>query len=131
MDMMRAFRAESPVREVYEIDDEQHWHALLDNMMAGAGAVFLEPGKGLLLCMVLPSVWTPKVLALHELAWYVKPEHRGGTTGHRLFREYVRYGKELKAMGRIRYFTVTKMVSSPALKFEKHGFRKVDENWIQ
>lgn len=129
--MMRQFRAESPIQDIYDVEDEQYWNVLLDNVLAGAGAVFLDEGKGLLLCMVLPSVWTPKVLALHELAWYVKPQFRGGTTGHRLFRAYVEYGKGLKEQGRIRYFTVTKMVSSPDLKFEKHGFRKVDENWIQ
>ncbi len=129
--MMRAFRDESPVAQIYGDIDERYFDSMLDGIFAGQGAVFFEEGKGFLMCAVLPSVWSPEVLALHELAWYVTPEHRGGLTGYRLFRAYLEYGNELKAQGRIRYFTVSKMASSPDLKFEKHGFRKVDENWVQ
>ena len=129
-DLMKQFRAESPVRDVYG-EDEEHFMQLLNNIFAGQGTIFLAQGKGLLMSIVLSSIWSNKVRALHELAWYVKPEFRNGTVGPRLFKAYVQHGKQLKADGRIRYFTVSKMVSSPKLKFEKHGFRKIDENWIQ
>lgn len=129
--LMKLFREESPVKEFYLDDDEQYWEAFLDNILVGAGAVFLEEGKGLLLCAVLPSVWSSKVLALHELAWYVVKEHRGGTTGYKLFKAYLEYAKTMKESGRVKYFTVSKMVSSPNIDYARFGFRKVDENWIQ
>lgn len=129
-DMMRAFRAESPVADIYG-EDEEHFVQLLNNMIAGQGAVFYAPDKGFLLSMILPSIWSPNVRALHELAWYVLPEHRGGTTGYRLFKAYIQHGQQLKAQGRVKYFTVSKMVTSPDLKYGQFGFRKVDENWIQ
>lgn len=129
--LMKLFREESPVKEVYAEDDEEHWHRLLDNIFAGAGAIFIEEGKGLLLCMVLPSVWSSKVLALHELAWFVSKEFRGGTTGYKLLKAYLQYAKQMKESGRIKYFTVSKMVSSPDIDYARFGFRKVDENWVQ
>jgi hypothetical protein len=128
---MKCFRDESPVQEIYSDDDESHWNLMLDNIFAGAGEVFLEDKKGLLIAATLPSIWGSKVLALHELAWYVKPEFRGGTTGYKLLKCYLEYAKELKQTGRIKYFTVSKMVSSPDIDYSRFGFRKVDENWVQ
>jgi len=93
--------------------------------------VFLEEGKGLLMAMVLPTIWCNKTFAMHELAWYVRPQHRDTTTGFRLFAAYLAYAKQLKEQGRIKYFTITKLDTSPAMKYEKYGFRKKDENWIQ
>jgi len=129
--LMKDFRSESPIAHVYGEDDEAYWVQLLSNIFAGQGAIFYAEGKGLLMSMILPSVWSPKVLALHEMAWYVRPDFRNGTIGYRLFKEYVEFGKALKDQGRIKYFTVSKMISSPALKYDKYGFRKIDENWIQ
>jgi hypothetical protein len=44
---------------------------------------------------------------------------------------YLEYANELKNSGRIKYFTLSKIANSPNLKYEKLGFRKIDENWIQ
>jgi hypothetical protein len=48
-----------------------------------------------------------------------------------LLKAYVDYGKELKAQGRIQIFSIGKMVSSPDIKYDKFGFNKLDEIWIQ
>jgi len=130
-DMMRAFRDESPIAQIYGDVDERYFASMLDGIFAGQGAVFFEQGKGFLMCAVLPSVWSPEILALHELAWYVRPDYRKGTTGYRLFQAYIEYGNELKKNGRIKYYTMTKLDVSPALDYSKYGFRKKDENWIQ
>lgn len=130
IDMMRRFRDESPVRDIYQEDDPDYWRKLLAGIFAGAGVIFIAEGQGLLMAAIVPSFWSSKVLSLHEAAWYVLPEHRGGSVGFRLFRAYVEYGKALKAEGKIRFFTIGKMSSSPDLKFGKYGFRPIDETWI-
>lgn len=129
--MMKEFRAEADFPELMGVENEEYWNALLDNVFAGQGVVFLEEGKGLLMAMVLPTIWCNKTFAMHELAWYVRPQHRVTTTGFRLFAAYLAYAKQLKEQGRIKYFTITKLDTSPGLKYEKYGFRKKDENWIQ
>lgn len=131
IEMMKSFRAESPIADLYGEDNPEYWNDLLNKIFAGQGAVFLEEDKGLLLCFILPSIWNPKVLGLHELAWYVRPKFRGGFTGFRLLKAYLNYAKYWKEAGRIQYFTVSKMVSSPDIDYTKYGFRKIDENWIQ
>jgi GNAT superfamily N-acetyltransferase len=127
--MMREFHAEADLPEVPQ--NEEYFNVLLDSIFAGQGIVFLEEGKGLLMAMVLPTIWCNKTFAMHELAWYVRPEQRNTTIGFRLFASYLAYGRQLKEQGRIKYFTMSKLDVSQNLKYEKYGFRKKDENWIQ
>jgi GNAT superfamily N-acetyltransferase len=131
IEMMKQFRAEADFPELLKVDNEEHWNTMLDGIFAGQGVVFLEEGKGLLMAIVLPTIWCNKTFAMHELAWYVCPEERNTTIGFRLFAAYLEYGKQLKEQGRIAYFTITKIDTSPNFKYEKYGFRKKDENWIQ
>lgn len=131
IDMMKRFRDSADFIEVLAEDNVEYWYRLLDRIFAGAGKVFYAENKGLLMCMILPTVWDEKMFALHELAWYVRPEYRQGSTGYRLFEAYIQYGKQLKAQGRIKYFTMTKLDVSPNLDYGRFGFRKKDENWIQ
>lgn len=129
--LLRQFAEESPFDWCHDYQDMEHIDAMLTRIMAGQGAIFLEEGKGFLMAMVMPNIWTSKVLMLHELAWYVKPEHRGGTTGLRLLKAYIEFGKQLKAQGRVKAFSLSKMPSSPKMKYEKYGFKQHDENWFQ
>ena len=131
IEMMKLFRDEADFLELKKINNEPYWNQLLDNIFAGQGVVFLEEGKGLIMGLVMPTIWCNKTYAMHELAWYVKPEQRNTTIGYRLFITYLNYAKKLKQENRIKYFTITKLDVSPNLKYEKYGFRKKDENWIQ
>ena len=127
-EMMRLFRLEADLPEYQDVENIDH---LLVPIFAGQGVIFIEEGKGLLMAIIAPTLWSDKNLVMYELAWYVKPEHRNTTTGYRLFVSYLNYGKKLQAEGRIKFFTVSKMNTSPDLKYEKFGFRFKDENWIQ
>lgn len=131
IELMKEFRASADFIEILADDNVAYWHQLLDMIFAGAGKIFYAENKGLLMCIILPTVWDNKIFALHELAWYVRPEHRQGTAGYRLFQAYIEYGNELKKSGRIKYYTMTKLDVSPDLDYSKYGFRKKDENWIQ
>jgi len=129
--LLRQFRLESPAKELHSDENEEYVLRLLDSIFAGQGACFINNDAGLLLCVVVPSIWNDKIFALHELAWYVRPEFRCGTTGFRLLKAYIDYAKDLKQQGRIKYFTLSKLTSTPNLNYAKYGFEKSDENWIQ
>jgi GNAT superfamily N-acetyltransferase len=131
IEMMKLFRAESDIQQFQDIDNEPYWNRLLDNILAGAGVVFIEEGKGLIMALITHTAWCDKTYQMYELAWYVKPEFRNTTIGYRLLKTYVDYGKQLKAEGRIKLFSIAKMVTSPDIKYNKFGFNKLDENWIQ
>ena len=131
IEIMKLFRAESNIVQYQSLDNEPYWNRLLDTILAGAGVVFIEDGVGLIMALITPTVWCDKTFYMQELAWYVKPEHRNGTVGYRLLKKYIEYGKELKNQERIAMFAIAKMVTSPDVKYQKFGFTKLDENWIQ
>jgi GNAT superfamily N-acetyltransferase len=131
IEMMKLFRAESKIEQFQDLDNEPYWNRLLDNILAGMGIIYIEDGKGLIMALISHTAWCDKTLQMYELAWYVKPEFRGGTIGYRLLKTYVDYGKQLKEQGRIKIFSIAKMVTSPNVKYDKFGFSKLDENWIQ
>jgi hypothetical protein len=129
--MMQLFRAESHIEQYKDLDNVEYWNRLLDSILSGQGIIYIEDGVGLIMGVVMPTIWCDKTLVLNELAWYVKPEHRNTTVGYRLLKAYVDYGKQLKQEGRIKMFTIAKMVTSPDLKYGRFGFSKLDEIWIQ
>lgn len=129
--LMLEFKNESDIQELREINNPEYWDRLLNTILAGAGIIFIEPGKGLIMGLISHSAWCDKTLQLYELAWYVKPEYRNTSLGYRLLKSYVDYGNELKQSGRIKFFTIAKMVTSPDIKYDRFGFKKLDENWIQ
>ena len=131
IEMMKLFRAESNIQQYQNLDNEPYWNRLLDTILAGAGIIFIEDDVGLIMALISPSIWCDKTLYMQELAWYVKPAQRNTSTGYRLLKKYIEHGKELKEQGRISMFAIAKMVTSPDIKYEKFGFAKLDENWIQ
>ena len=131
IELMKLFRAEANIKQYHGLDNEPYWNKLLDTILAGAGIIYIEDGVGLIMAIITPTIWCDKTLYMQELAWYVKPEERNTSIGYRLLKKYIDYGKELKAQGRISMFAIAKMVTSPDVKYEKFGFKKLDENWIQ
>jgi len=131
VEMMTGFQRESNIPELRELHNPAHWDRLLATIFAGAGVIFIEQGKGLIMGIIAPNIWCDKTLQLYELAWYVKPEYRNTSVGYKLLKRYIDYGNDLKQSGRIKFFTIGKMPSSPDLKYERFGFKKLDENWIQ
>lgn len=131
IELMQCFRKESDIEGYRNLDNPEYWNRLLDTIFAGAGVVFYEEGKGLLMAMVIPSLWCNKTFFMQELAWYVKPEYRNTTVGYKLLKQYIEHGKKLKEDGRIVMFNIGKMVTSPDVDYGRFGFKKLEETWIQ
>jgi GNAT superfamily N-acetyltransferase len=131
IEMMQLFRAEADIEQYRHLDNVVYWNKLLDSILAGQGVIFLEEGKGLIMALISHTAWCDRTFQMYELAWYVKPEYRNTTVGYRLLKEYIDYGKQLKKQGRIKLFSIAKMISSPNIKYDKFGFNKLDETWIQ
>jgi hypothetical protein len=131
IEMMQLFRAEADIEQYRHLDNVVYWNKLLDSILAGQGVIFLEEGKGLIMALISHTAWCDRTFQMYELAWYVKPEYRNTTVGYRLLKEYIDYGKQLKEQGRIKLFSIAKMISSPNIKYDKFGFNKLDETWIQ
>jgi len=131
MDLMRMFRDESPIQQYKDLNNVEYISRLLDNLIAGQGVIYIEENVGMIIGVIQPTIWCDKTFALYELAWYVKPENRNTSVGYRLLSAYVLHAKKLKDEGRIKLFTMNKMITSPDIKYEKFGFTKIEEGWLQ
>jgi GNAT superfamily N-acetyltransferase len=129
--MLKMFRDESPIQQYKELNNYDYIYSLIDDLIAGKGIIFLEDNIGFIMAIITPTIWCDKTYAMYELAWYVKPEYRHKTVSYKLLKSYIDYAKELKEQGRIKLFTVTKMVTSPDLDYSRFGFKKIEENWMQ
>jgi hypothetical protein len=134
IDLIRLIRNESEIQE-FQFENETQWNILLDTILAGAGVIYVDDKNkvitGLIMGLITPSIWCNNSLILHEVMWFVKKEYRNLTIGYRLFNAYIKYGKKLKNEKRIKYFVIGKLPTSPNIKYEKYGFKKTDESYIQ
>ena len=130
-EMMRMFRDESPIEQYKDIDNPEYFNQLVNTILSGQGVIFIEDNIGFIMGLIIPTIWCNKTFAMYELAWYVKPEYRHKTVGYKLLKAYINYAKQLKEQGRIKLFTITKMVTSPDFDYSRFGFKKIEENWMQ
>lgn len=133
IEMLRHYRSCTPWARLADCDNEPYVRNLLTHIFAGAGVIFVsEQDKeltGMLIALKNNNVWDPDLWMMNELCYWVEPERRGSTAGYRLLKSYVDYCEELKSNGSIESYTVTKMVNSPDLNYDKFGFTKLEEMW--
>jgi len=130
IDMLRLFRDESPFEDYKHLENVDYINKLLDEILAGKGIIFIKPNAGIIIGLIAPTIWSDKIYLMQELAWFVKPEYRKSTTGYRLLKAYFEYAKELKKQNRIKFYTISRMITSPKFNYEKYGFKKIEESWI-
>ena len=133
LDMLRQYRENTPLDFLREADDAEYITQILTELIAGRGlALIAETDKidGMLLAGISPSAWSTKHLVMNEMAYWVNPEARGGSAAYRLISEYVDRGKSLKEQKRISAFFISKMINSPDLKYDRFGFKKLEDFWV-
>jgi len=133
IDMLKSYRSATPWARLATCDNQTHVERLLAHIFAGAGVVFIalreEQPVGMLIAIKNPNIWDPDLMVMNELCYWVDPEWRGGTSGYRLITAYKDHCEELKALGHIESYTISKMANSPKLDFTRFGFEKLEEHW--
>lgn len=134
IEMLKHFREETPIELMRNCDNEEYINKLYHAVIIGGGlALIAEKNNkpiGMIIGLIDANIWDPKLLVLRELVYWVEPEFRNTTAGHRLLKEYNKRAKDLKDINRISMYTMTKMVNSPDLDFSKFGYRKTEEVWV-
>jgi N-acetylglutamate synthase-like GNAT family acetyltransferase len=131
--MLKNYRSATPWMRLAQCDNEPYIRTLLAQIFAGRGVVFLATREdttvGLLMAIKNPNIWDPDLMVMQELCYWIDPEWRGGTSGYRLLMAYRDHCEGLKQSGHIEAYTISKMVNSPDLDYERFGFNKLEETW--
>ena len=105
---------------------------ILTMIIAGAGVALVaekEQGLvGMLLAFKAPFLWDNSKFTMNEIAYWVEPEHRGGTAGYRLLAEYVNYCDEQVAEGQIISYTMSQL-NGQDLNYSRFGFKPIETTW--
>lgn len=135
IELLKQYREAAPLDVLKYADDEQYIEQLLSELLAGSGVIFLAEKDGLVIGMliaaIIPNIWNPKARQCSEVAYWVNPEYRGGTAAYRLIAAYMSECDAMVKQGKIQFYTMTKMVNSPDLKYNKFGFDKLEETWFK
>lgn len=133
--MLKAYRDKAPAQYLRDSNNQEHIEKLLTNIIAGAGFILLaikeDDPVGMIIGAQHPNIWNPDVMQVSEIAFWLDEEHRGGKLAHRLLHAYIQQCEEWKQENRIHFFSLSKMVNSPDLSYEKFGFEKLEETWIK
>lgn len=135
VEMLKEYRNAAPLEILKQANNQEYIEQFLMALIVGNGFILVAEKEnkliGMLIAGILPNIWNPKVNQCSEIAYWVKPEHRGSTAGYRLIKEYIKECDNLFKSGRIQISTISKMVNSPDLKYQKFGFEKLEETWIK
>ena len=116
----------------FEIESDETGLKILSTIIAGAGIALVSEQEnevtGMLLAICAPFMWDHKKLVMNEIAFWVEPEHRGGTAGYRLMKEYLRLCDEMKESGRIQFCTMSQM-EGQELNYARFGLKPIEHTW--
>lgn len=133
IEMLKHYRECTPIDMFKNINDEEYIIKLLSYIFAGKGTILLsykdDVPTGMLIAFIDSNIWDSNFNVLKELAYWVEPEYRGSSAGYRLLKRYNEIGEELLGQGRIKTWTISKMINSPNLDYSKLGFNKIEETW--
>lgn len=128
------FRNSAPYEFLYVNVDKIYFSKLFHQILAGNGICFVaeKEGKliGTIIGIITPNIWDPTTLVLNELAYWVEPEFRNGTSGYKLLKTYNDEAKSLHEKGIIKLYTMSKMTNSPNLDYSRFGYKKTEETWV-
>ena len=134
LQMMRDYSTQTPVPALQSAaaHDEAHVANLMTQMMAGRGFVLIDnESRGFIAALITTHVWCPEVYELHELAWWVKPEHRNGTVGGRLWKEFDRLATDLIDDGRIDVAVTAVMANNTWIDYTKRGYSPMQATFFR
>lgn len=134
LDMLRHFREQTPIEDIKNCDNSEYISSLYHVLLIGGGIALVAESDdtiiGMILGIIEQNIWDPDKHLLRELVYWVEPEYRGTSAGYRLLKEYNKLAEQLKEQKRIHMYTMTKMVNSPDIDFDRFGYRKIEEVWV-
>ena len=107
--------------------NKAHIEKLLFNIIVGKGFIVLDDEfRGMLISLIFPNIWCPNVLELHQLGWWVHPNHRNGTLSGRIWAEFNKKANELLAEKRVKVVYASYRSKEKKIDFIKHGFQPLE-----
>ena len=125
LEMVEAYALEMPVKSLSEVKNHhpKDVEQLLFEIIMGRGFILIDQHMtGVLIALKNKNIWSKTVVELNELLWWVEPDHRNGTIGGRLWKEFDRMAEEMLKAGTIQMVVTSVSPIGPMIDYTKRGY---------
>ena len=132
--MTKCYASEFPSKLARDINnfDEINIENLYFSIISGRGFILIDSDvRGFLVAIIVNNTWFPKILEMHELAWWVKPEFRNSSIGGKLWIEFNKKADEFLKSGRIKAVITSLAANSPKIDYEKRGYKMLEVSYLK
>ena len=134
LQIVEAYSYETPITALgKQINhDPSYVSNLLFSIIAGRGFIFVSDSVlGALIAVRQANVWAPKVRELHELLWWVEPEHRKGSVGGRLWKMFDERAAEMLNAHSVDVVITSLSADGPPLDYTRRGYRAASTSFVR
>jgi hypothetical protein len=134
LEIVEAYAYENPIKTLGKPENHnpQYVEQLLFSIMLGKGFIYIDKDlRGAIIAVKQNNVWCPNVKELHELLWWVEPEHRDGTLGGRLWKAFDRTGTEMLNRGDIDFIVTSISCTGPWIDYTKRDYEAVTASFVK
>jgi hypothetical protein len=134
LEIVEAYAYENPIKTLGKTEhhNPKHVEQLLFSIILGKGFILIDNHmRGALIAVKQNNIWSPDVKELHELLWWVEPEHRNGTIGGRLWKEFDKIGAEMLGHGDVDFVITSVSAHGPLIDYTKRGYKAVGASFVK
>jgi hypothetical protein len=134
LEIVEAYAYENPIKTLGKTQhhNPKHVEQLLFNIILGRGFILIDNHmRGALIAVKQNNIWSPDVKELHELLWWVEPEHRNGSVGGRLWKEFDNIGTEMLERNDVDFVITSVSAHGPLIDYTKRGYKAVGASFVK
>jgi hypothetical protein len=134
LEIVEAYALENTVTKLGDSSNHfpKYVEELLFGIIQGRGFIYIDNHmRGAIIAIKQNNIWSPKVRELHELLWWVEPEHRDGTIGGRLWKEFDTQAKNMLEVGSIDLIYTSISANGPLIDYTRRGYKPVGATFVR
>lgn len=134
LEIVEAYSFENPIDALGKTNNHfpKHVEQLLFSIIQGRGFIYIDNAMtGALIAIRQSNIWSPSVIELHELLWWVEPEHRNGTVGGRLWKAFDKTAKEMLKVGTVNVVYTSVSAKGPLIDYTTRGYKPVGASFAK
>ena len=134
LEIVEAYAYENPIQILAQPHNHfpKYVEELLFSIIAGRGFIYIDNNmRGAIIAIKQGNIWSPKVKELHELLWWVEPEHRNGTVGGRLWKAFDERASKMLEVGDIDVAITSISASGPLIDYSKRGYKPFGASFVK
>lgn len=134
LEIVEAYSYENPIKILGRQENHfpKHVADLLFSIIAGRGFILIDKHmRGALIAVKQNNIWSPNVKELHELLWWVEPEHRNGMVGGKLWLHFDKIATEMMKTGDVNFVVTSTSAHGPLIDYTKRGYLPFSANFVK